>query len=210
MKKVLMIFMVFLFFVGSVNSHIYVRDDDSYYIYFTWSHNRSVLPGGLGYNDLNSISISAARLTQGFNVYAMNNSLGVETDRVVDHSAYPDWYLANGWDVADFEKYLIIINTHAEVWALLYVEYGRGEIDGEVHRVNIPMSGTTKQITFNDDGSVDIELEENGGDWRIWWGVDTPWTYDNVKLQDKHFIAHIDFENKIGYITPKQLVPEEE
>jgi len=214
MKRILMLSIVFLFFVGTINAQG-VRDDDSYRIYFEWNDDRSNPPGGVGYfdEDIITISISGAKLTEGFNVYAKNNSPAWGTgDPISDHSAYPEWYALMGWDVPDFDYYFLVIDTHAETWGLFYVDYGRAgsALDGQVNRVNIPMSGITKLITLNGDNSVDIDLEEIGGNWKVWWGGNTPWDYENVRLQDKHFIAHIDFNNKTGYIVPRQLVPEEE
>jgi hypothetical protein len=104
MKKFIMVLVVFLFAMGSVNVQAQ-RDDDSYYIEFAWSQDspRPIPgePGGSLFLDAGYIILTAARTSRPFNVYAMNNSPGVETDRVEDHSAWPDWYATYGWDTPD-------------------------------------------------------------------------------------------------------------
>jgi hypothetical protein len=208
MKRVLLVSLVFLFLIGSLNADEGVRDDDSYRIYFHWTNIRTESPGGYGWEDLNNISITAAKLEWGFNVYAKNGQPDYDTGAPVENNSYyPDWYGKKGWDVPDYDCYNLTIDTHAGYWMLCYIEYGQGEFDGKIMRINAPLRGTTKKMSFISEGIIEIELEEYGGNWKVSWGQDTPWEYEDVKLEGKKFIAHIDFNNKEGYLVPKKLLP---
>jgi len=214
MKKVLMLSIVFLFFVGIINTQG-VRDDDSYFIYFSWTDDYPNVtpPGGYVFYDEDDPSIltmTAVRTNRGFNVYAMNNSPDAETGaRVVDHSAYPDWYSnpAYDWDVPDADaswsngtRYLITLDTFQQKWWLFYIDYPFSHPKG-VFDIYVPMSGTITGVELN-DGTVDIQLIEAGGDWKTYW----VWGFDEVKLQDRNFVVHLDLVAKTGYMAPKQLL----
>lgn len=214
MKRILMLSIVFMFFVGSINAQ-FVRDDDSYFIYFNWTDKRpdQLAPGGYVFYDidLNQLCMTAVRTNKVFNVYAMNNSPDAETGApVMDHSAYPDWYAGYGWDVPDADaswsggtRYLLSLDTLQQKWWLFYIEYPYPSTKG-VADVYVPMSGRTHKVEFNNDGTeVDIEIEEDQGDWACYW----VWGFDYVKLQDRHFVVHLDLVNKTGYMAPKQLLP---
>ena len=132
MKKDLMIFMVLVFIAGSVNAQG-IRDEDSYYIYFDWGDNRTDQdrPGGYVLYDfeINQLMMSAIRTSRAFNVYAKNNSPGIETDNIMDHSAWPNWYITHDWDTPDADftwdakgtRYLISLDTVQKKWWLFYV-----------------------------------------------------------------------------------------
>jgi len=156
--------------------------------------------------------MTAVRTNRGFNVYAKNHLPHVETGiPIVDHSAYPEWYEYYGWDVPDAGSdwsdgkgthYLISLDTFQKKWWLFYVDYPYPSLKGTAD-IYVPMRGTIKKVEFNeDDDTVDIDIEEDNGDWKLYW----VWGTDYVKLQDKHFIVHLDLLNKEGYIAPKQLL----
>ncbi len=212
MKKALLAFIVLVFIAGSVNAQG-SRDDDSYYIYFDWGVNRTIQdmpqPGGyfLYDFDLNQLMMSAVRTYRAFNVYAKNNSPGIETDNIMDHSAWPNWYIKYGWDTPDADstwsngtRYLISLDTVQKKWWLFYVEYpypGQG-----TKYLSVPLSGKTKKVEYNEeDNTVEIELEEDHGDWGCFW----IWGIEVFKLQDKHFIMHLDLDTETGWIAPKQI-----
>ncbi|MFC2170311.1 hypothetical protein ACFLRM_07130 [Acidobacteriota bacterium] len=212
MKKILMISIVFLFFVSGLNAQ--VRDDDSYFIYFSWTDARpdQAAPGGYVFYDSveDMLAMTAVRTNRSFNVYARNNSPDAETGaKVVDHSAYPSWYSSYGWDVPDADaswtngtRYLISLDTVQNKWWLFYVEYPYPSTKG-VADIYVPMSGTIHDVEFNEaDNTVDIHIDEDNGDWKCYW----VWGVDNVKLQNRHFIVHLDLANKVGYIAPESLV----
>ncbi|MFB0565811.1 MAG: hypothetical protein ACETWK_09055 [Candidatus Aminicenantaceae bacterium] len=221
MRKILMIFIVCLFFVGSVNSHQGERDDDSYYIYFEWSQGRPFpgSPGGSLFIDGGYISLTAARTSKGFNVYAKNNSPDAETGAPIkDNSAWPDWYKLYGWDTPDADPsyqctdgpylcaapfYLLTIDTYQGKWWLFYSEYPNQPSTAGVANLYVPMSGGIKKVEFNDDGTIDMDIDEDDSNWATFWLVGQ---IEDVKLQDKHFVVHIDPEAKTGYIAPKQLL----
>ncbi len=209
MKKILMVFMVLAFIAGGVNAQ---RDDDSYYIYFKWSdsHPGTTNPGGYVFYDLDlqQLCMTAVRTDRGFNVYAKNGSADAETGApVVDHSAYPSWYASYGWDVPDADPafnasapfYLISLDTFQEKWWFVYSDYPKTKIVD----LYVPMGGKTKKVEFNEAGTeVDIEIEDDKGDWACYW----VWGFDYVKLQDKKFILHLDLVAKTGWMAPKQIV----
>lgn len=217
MKKVIMVLVVFLFVMGSVNVQAQ-RDADSYSINFAWSQGLPTLgsPGGFFFSDSGYLILTAARTSSAFNVYAMNNSPGVETDRVKDHSAWPDWYAANGSDTPDAAPdyncpagsyqcnapfYLLTIDTYQGKWWLFYSQYPNQPSTAGVASLYVPMSGVTHKVTFNADNTIEIEIEEEGGDWKNFWS----WGFEDVKLQDRHFVVHLDPGSKTGYMAPKQL-----
>ncbi len=216
MKKVLMLSVIFLFFVGIVNAQG-VRDDNSYFIYFDWTDGRPDLdpPGGEVFYDLDlgQLGMNAVRTNRGFNVYARNNSPDAETGaRVVNHSAYPDWYSkpAYNWDVPDADaswangtRYLISLDTFQEKWWLFYTDYPFPSNTKGTVNIYVPMSGTITDVEFNDN-TVDIYLLEDGGDWKTYWW----WGFDYVRLQDRTFMVHLDLDAKTGYMAPRQLLPE--
>ena len=196
------------------------RDADSYKIYFEWSQGRPVpgSPGGSLFQDDGYITLTAARTSRAFNVYAKNNSTGVETDRVEDHSAWPTWYANYGWDTPDADPlyncsagpyecnapfYLLTIDTYQKKWWLFYTQYPNQPSTAGIANLYVPMSGKTKKVTINDDDTIDIEIKEDGGDWKTFWGGGA---FEVVKLQDKHFVVHLDPDSKTGYMAPKQLV----
>lgn len=211
MRKISPLFIVFLFFVGSVNAQG-VRDDHSYFIRFNWTDNRPDLapPGGFVFFDGAEICMTAVRTNRGFNVYAKNNKPDQETGAPIeDHSAYPNWYVNYGWDVPDADagwsggtRYLLSLDTYQGKWWLFYIEYPFPSNKG-VCDVYIPMSGDTKKVEFNDDGTIDIDLKEDDGDWKCFW----VWGMERVELDGKDFVAHIDPSSRTGYIAPKKLVP---
>ena len=209
-----MVFIVLAFITGSVGAQVgpvgnpHVRDNASYYIHFEWTDNRGMAPCGLGYEGLNDVAILGAKLMMGFNVYAKNGQPDYDTGApVVDHSYYPDWFGLMGWDVPDFTYYVLTIDTHAKTWILCYIDYSTSAVAPRIlNRLNVPFSGKTKHMTFIEEGVIEIELEEAGGDWKVWWGGDTNWDYEDVKLDDKKFIAHIDFNEQQGWIAPKDIV----
>ena len=198
-----------------------VRDADSYKIHFAWSQGRPIpgSPGGSFFLDPDSgyLTLTAARTSRAFNVYAKNNSPGVETDRVEDHSAWPDWYVTYGWDTPDADPlwncavayqcaapfYLLTIDTYQRKWWLFYTQYPNQPSTAGIANLYAPMSGSTKKAKFNDDNTIDIELKEDGGDWKIFW---QPGAFENVKLDGKGFVAHLDPYAKTGYIVPKKLL----
>ena len=222
MKKVLMLSIVFLFFVGILNAQG-VRDNDSYRIYFEWSNSRPTIgnPGGHGYFLGDYISLTAVRTSRAFNVYAKNGSPDADTGAPIhDHSAYPTWYATHGWDVPDADPsfkcpagpylcgapyYMLSIDTYQEKWWLVYTQYPNQPSTAGIANLYVPMSGSTQEVSFN-DGTIDIVLKEDGGDWRIWWGRDTPWGFEDVKLQGDEFVAHIDTTKQTCYIVPKKLL----
>ena len=205
-----------------------IRDADSYYINFAWSGGRPTpgSPGGFFFLDPDSgyLTLTAARTSRAFNVYAMNNSPGVETERVEDHSAWPNWYASYGWDTPDADPsyltltticedgpyecnapfYLLTIDTFQGKWWLFYTQYPNQPSTHGIANLYVPMSGVTHKVTTNDDGTIDIEIEEDGGDWKTLWGEDA---LEDVKLQDRNFVVHIDRNEKNGYMAPKQLLP---
>lgn len=219
MRKILMLSIVFLFFVGSINAQG-VRDDDSYRIYFEWSQGRPLvgLPGGSLFLDAGYITLTAARTSRAFNVYAKNNSPDAETSTpIVDHMAWPVWYATYGWDTPDADPswncpppkepydcnapfYLLTIDTFQRKWWLFYTQYPNQPSTAGIANLYVPMSGKTKKVKFNDDGTIDINIDEDGGNWKTFWG---PGAFEDVKLQNKHFVVHLDPVEENGYIAPK-------
>lgn len=161
--------------------------------------------------------ISAVRTSRAFNVYAKNGSPDILTgDPIVDHCAWPAWYYGPwpgkpegyGWDTPDADstwkngtRYLISLDTFQKKWWLFYVKYpypGPG-----TKYLTVPMSGKTKKVEYNEeDNTVEIELAEDHGDWGCFW----IWGIEVAKLQDKHFIMHLDLDTESGWIAPKQIV----
>jgi hypothetical protein len=213
MRKILTLSIFTLFLVGIVNADQWVRDDDSYFIYFNWTDTRpdQTPPGGYVFYDLDQglLAMTAVRTNRGFNVYAMNNSPDAETGaRIVNHSAYPSWYALYGWDVPDADagwsngtRYLLSLDTFQKKWWLFYVEYPYPSTKG-VADIYVPMSGAIQKVEFNEDNTVDIYLLEENGDWKTFW----VWGCDYVRLQDRYFVAHLDLTDKEGYIAPSQLI----
>ena len=229
MKKVLMLSIVFLFFVGSVNADEYVRDDDSYYIHFAWSGGRPLVgkPGGFLFLDAGHISLIAARTREAFNVYAKNNSPDAETGAPIEeHTAWPIWYWGDpevldddgyGWDTPDASPlwncdvayecnapfYLLTIDTYQGKWWLFYTQYPNQPSTAGIANLYVPMSGKINDVEFNGNGTIDIDIEDEGNDWKTFWG---PGALENIKLQDGHFVVHIDPVTKTGYMAPRQLL----
>ena len=220
MKKILMLSMVFLFLVGSINAQG-VRDDDSYRIDFNWSNSDPIpgSPGGWLFENSGHIILTAARTSSAFNVYAKNNSPDAETgDPIEDHSAWPSWYLAKDWDTPDADPayqcgagdyecnapfYLLTIDTFQEKWWLFYSQYpNQAPSNRGVASLYVPMSGDTHKVTDNGDGIYEIEITEDGGDWKTLWA----WGFEDVKLQNRHFVVHLDRDAMNGSITPEQLL----
>ncbi len=77
MKKVLMLSIVFLFFVGIINAQ-FLRDDDSYSIKFDWANSAWNPNGVVVIFDSGEVLMTAVRTSRGFNVYAKNNSQDAE------------------------------------------------------------------------------------------------------------------------------------
>ncbi len=217
-----MFFISVIFFVGSINAVQWVRDDDSYRIYFAWSQGRPVigLPGGSFFIHGTEIILTAARTSRAFNVYAKNGSPDAETGaKIKDHNAWPYWYWhghGQGWDTPDADPsyqcaagpyqcgapyYLLTIDTYQGKWWLFYSQYPNQPSTAGVANLYVPMSGKTRKIKFNDDGTIDIDLEEDHGAWKILW----EWGVENVKLQDKKFVVHLDPATQTGYMVPKML-----
>ncbi|MFC2156875.1 hypothetical protein ACFLT9_03485 [Acidobacteriota bacterium] len=204
MKKLLLLLVIFVFFVGGLNAQG-VRDDDSYYIYFSWTNS------GLGGNvfvdaGLEQLAMCAVRTSRGFNVYAKDGSPNAETgDPITDHSAWPSWYSGYGWDTPDADPsfnssapfYLISLDTYQGKWWFFYSAYPKTGI----RSLYVPMSGKIKKVEFNADGTVDMEIEDDKGDWACYWS----WGIEAIRLQDKKFLVHLDLVNKEGYIAPKKI-----
>jgi len=204
---------LFLLIFSTLNAQG-VRDEDSYFIYFNWTDARPDQnpPGGFVFYDFDRgiLAMTAVRTNRGFNVYAKNHSPDAETGApILNHNAYPTWYAMYGWDVPDAgagwsngTRYLLSLDTFQKKWWLFYVEYPFPSTKGTAD-IYVPMSGTIQKVEFNEnDNTVDINIEEDNGDWKIYW----VWGPEDVKLQDKHFVVHLDLTNKDGYIAPKQLV----
>ena len=188
-----------------------VRDADSYKIYFEWSDTNPTGGdlGGYVFLDGAEICMTAVRTIRGFNVYAKNNKPDQETGApIVDHSAYPSWYAEYGWDVPDAgadwsngTRYLLSLDTYQKKWWLFYIDYPYPSTKGTCD-LYVQMSGDTKKVTFNDDGTIDIDLKEKGGDWKIFWS----WGMEDVDLDGKNFLLHLNPVDKTGYIVPKKLL----
>ena len=213
MKKVLITMSLFLFILGTLNA-LDGRDEDSYFIYFSWTDARPDQdpPGGYVFYDFDQeiLAMTAVRTNRGFNVYAKNHLPDTDTGAPIeDHSAYPSWYANYGWDVPDADagwsegtRYLLSLDTFQKKWWLFYVDYPYPSTKGTAD-IYVPISGTIQKVEFNEnDNTVDINIEEDNGDWKIYW----VWGTEDVKLQDKHFVVHLDLTNMDGYIAPKQLV----
>ena len=196
-----------------------VRDDDSYFIYFSWTDKRpdQELPGGFGYLDTDEdpdLTLTAVRTSRAFNVYAKNGQPDQETGAPVeDHAAWPDWYANYGWDTPDADPdpvwpggsyYFLTIDTYADRWALCYGQYPNPPRSTRgLANLYFPISGYVKKAIYNGDGTVDLELVEDGGNWKVHWLTDVK---EEVILEDKKFIAHVDMNTKTGYMVPKKVV----
>ena len=120
---------------------------------------------------------------------------------IVDNNYYPGYHkVGTPYDVSDPGYYLVTIDTFSEHWYLCYFETDGTVID----RLNMPLSGSTGKITFNEDGTFDIDLKEDGKDWKLWWGW-VGWEFEKCKLQDGDFVAHIDMETREGWMAPKEF-----
>ena len=213
--KRLMILFITMFLISTVNIAMaqWERNDDSYKIYFAWSNSRPTggNVGGYVYEDGNNVTMIAVRTSRGFNLYAKNGQPDGETGApVVDHSYFPSWYATYGWDTPDADPlwsssapfYLINLDTFGEKWTLVYTQYPNPPTDVATAWLAVPMSGSADNVMFNGDGTIDIDLKEDGGDWRIFWGE---W-YEDCKLDGPHLLLHLDLTTMTGYIVPKKLV----
>ena len=212
MKKIMIAFFLMVFFVGVANADQGTRDDDSYRIYFEWSQTVPISKdemGGYFYQHDSFFVLIAARTNEGFNLYAKNRSPDAETGApVVNHSAYPEWYSNYGWDVPDASpdfatsapNYLLTIDTYQGKWWLFY----SGNPWDSIRSLYVPMSGSVNHVSFNDDGTIDFILKEDGGDWKAIWS----WGYEVVKLDRHFFVGHLDTNAKTGYLEPRKLSSE--